>query len=174
MIAIKDTLMKEKSLLISRHSFVLFSSSALFILLFHYQNYSRLPPLPILSVPSLCAKYQPLIPPTLPPLYPLPSLSVFPSPLFSPASFLLVARLLLLCELFNFMPGFLSASAQSHKVSLSSQCHKISLNNCSSLIYLQLRRSLNYTIPPKMCDFILSRQIHNLHVSVYLSVHVDF
>lgn len=50
-----------------------------------------------------------------------------PSPLFSPASFLLVARLLLLSVLFNFMPGFLSAPAQSHKVSLSSQCCRLSL-----------------------------------------------
>lgn len=117
------------------------------ILLFHHQNYSRLPLLPISTVPSFCTKYRAFqlrISPTLPLLYPLPSLSVFLSPLFSPASFLLVARLLLLSVLFDFMPGFLSASAQSHKVALSNWCHKIkSLNNLTSLIDFQLSRSLN-------------------------------
>lgn len=92
---------------------------------FNYLNHSRHRLHPILFVVSFCTKYQSfelLISPTHSLPYPLLSLSVFPSCLFSPASFLPVARLLLLCELLNFMPGFLWASAQSHKVSLSSYC----------------------------------------------------
>lgn len=78
-------------------------------LLFHCPNYSRLPLLPTLSVPPLyiLSIFKLLISPTLPSLYPLSSLC-FPSS-SKPSLFPLVARLLLLRELFNFMPGFLSA-----------------------------------------------------------------
>lgn len=111
----------ERGELISRRSFIPLSFFALFchpplslpkllktptisyfvssLLLYKILSYSCLPP-------SLCSILF---------LHSLFSLPLF----FSPTSFLLVARLLLLSVLFNFMPGFLSASAQSHKVSLS-------------------------------------------------------
>lgn len=145
MIAIKYILIEEKSLWISRHSFILFSFFLLIsvILLFHY---SRLPTTSYLvsSLPPSVQKYQPfklLISPNLSLLYPAPSLSVSLSPLFSPASFLPVARLLLLSEVLNFMPDFLSASAHSHRDSLSSYWPK--MRHWIRSLYLQLCRSLN-------------------------------
>lgn len=123
---LKDTLMKEKRSLISSHSLLLLFSALSFSSLI--TQITQSPTASYLVSSSFCTKYRPsrrLITPRLPLLYHLPSLNVFPSPRSCPASFLLVARLLLLSVLFNFMPDFLSASAQSHKVSLSSQCCEI-------------------------------------------------
>lgn len=128
---IKETLMKEKSpfnqraLIYPLFLLCSFLSSSSFITQItqdsHHFLSCQFPP----SVQNISLCHS-LLPPSLFSVLVLCSL-VFPSLLFSPASFLLVARLLLLSVLFNFMPGFLSAPAQSHKVSLSSQCCKIRL-----------------------------------------------
>lgn len=140
--------MKEMRLLISRHSFILFSFFALFCRpSLSLPKLLKTPTTSYLVSSLLLYKISAFLDTHL--SHPAPALSpsftLFfpPSPLLSPASFLLVARLLLLSVLFNFKPGFLSASAQSQGFTFKLLAQNTSLNNISSLIDLQLSGSLN-------------------------------